>query len=213
MIKLLLGIACATALTITSASGSVYVLDNGSPGNGYGPNADEAIVLLNNFTVQSGFNVINSVEAHWYDLSGNGHDPLNATAGVWSDPNQDGNPIDAVLLGSSALTLSAGAGFQTFDLLSAIDVGAAGTSFFVGMYWMDDASGQLALNYDTSTGLDRSWQKEYFGDPLDPNNLSGSEDFGGNFMIRANAVPAPGVLALLGLGGLAGTRRNRVRCI
>ncbi len=200
-------VAVLSVVPWASASGFDYILDNGSLGSGLGPNSNEASVFVNSFTSQSGFTEIVSVDAFWHTVIGS----LSATAGVWSDPNQDGDPNDGVLLGSSALTLGAGEGsFQTFDLLSPIDVGVAGTSFFVGVYWLDDASGRLGLGTDNGTDLDRSWLKDYgAGNPPDPDDLSGSLPRFGNYMIRAHAVPEPASLSLLALGGLAMMRRRR----
>ncbi len=60
-------------------------------------------------------------------------------AGIWSDPDADGDPADAVLLAEAESEASAtGAGRIAFD--SGVEVGGDGTSFFVGL-WFEDAPG------------------------------------------------------------------------
>ena len=79
---------------------SVYMLDDGTSENSIGLTAGGEIVCLNEFAVIPGSETITSINIAWGtpafpDPSLNG---LPYTVAVWSDPNGDGSPTDAVLL-------------------------------------------------------------------------------------------------------------------
>ena len=114
-----------------SAQQVTYQLDDGVSEGSTGPNAGKTATFINRFQVQGGFSQITSIEVQWNSLFGTGQ---IVTAAVWSDPNQNSQPDDAIVLGSALPTLSElASGWQTFDLQSPVDVGAAGDYFFVGI--------------------------------------------------------------------------------
>lgn len=160
----------------------LYQLDDGSSsGGGIGPNPDWSFIAINHFTVTGGASTILSVEACWDDVSGLDHEII---AAVWSDPNQDGDPSDGVLLGTSLPALSDYAsGCNVFDLQVPVNVGADGTHFFVGVSWVDGPVGSIYLATDTSPNLDRSWFVESPGAP-DLNDLTDPRAWS-NLLIRA----------------------------
>ncbi len=161
----------------------LYQLDDGGPtGAGIGPYTDWSFIAINHFVVEDGASTIVSVEACWLDIGGPDHEII---AAVWSDPNQDGDPSDGVLLGTSLPTLSDYAsGCNVFDLQVPVNVGVNGTHFFVGVSWMDGPVGDMALRVDGSPSLWRSW----FGESPDAPDLSDLGNLvlcGDNLFIRA----------------------------
>ena len=189
-----------------SASALTYSHDDGGPELSVGPNIGDGYVALNAFTVTGDYDTVVSLDVWWESNIG----VEMITAAVWSDPDQDGDPGDAVLLRSSALTtVPADSGFQTIALTSPIDVGSAGDLFFVGVYYDSDPR-VVTVGFDRDyAGPTVSWSVEYRDASADPNDLADAEAQTGAFMIRANAVPTPGAAALLGLVGLGATRRRR----
>ncbi|MFK5922124.1 MAG: autotransporter outer membrane beta-barrel domain-containing protein [Verrucomicrobiota bacterium] len=117
------------------------------------------------------------------------------TAYLWSDPNNDGNPLDAVVLQSVA-GVSALEGTNTFINFSiAPTMFAAGDFFFAGFQGLDFMGG---LDQDSSAG--QSWAfSNSSAALLDPNALGATliggvvDGFGfpGNWLIRADGVTVP----------------------
>src|SRR5438067_2622443 len=117
---------------------SVYMLDDGTAedGVGFGNGSQNFESLwMNQFDVISGQTMITTVSVAWGtpffpDPSNNG---TPVTIAIWSDPNGDGDPHDAVLLGSVAGTIQ-NEGTDTFvDYTFSPPVDVSGlTSFFVG---------------------------------------------------------------------------------
>ena len=202
-------VATAAAGMATSAFGGdfTYLHDDGRSNGATGPNFGDGYIALNAFTVSGGFDTITSIDVSWFGPDGD----ETVAAAMWSDPNQDGDPSDGVLLGTSAAVFaSAGnGGFQNLALTSPIDVGSAGDWFFAGVYFETDPE-MLSVGTDTDyAGPTVSWGFAYPGGAPDPNDLMNPRSFDSiAFMIRANAVPAPGALALLALGGLGAFRRR-----
>ena len=117
---------------------AIYQLDDGTMENsvGFGNGLQNFESLwFNQFDVIAGQTSITTVSVAWGtpifpDPSLNG---MPVTIAVWSDPNGDGNPSDAVLLGSVAGTIQ-NAGTDTFvdyTFSPPVDVSAF-SSFFVG---------------------------------------------------------------------------------
>ena len=186
-----------------SAQQVTYQLDDGTAELATGPNAGESGAFLNRFQVQGEYSQITSIEVQWASFSSANQ---VVVAAVWSDPNQNSQPEDSVILGTSLPTLSNYAGgWQSFDLQSSVDVGEAGDYFFVGLYYRDPGF-TLLLNVDNS-GSNQSFIKQ-INSPYDPNDLSGYSQ-STNLMIRATAVPEPSSLFVLALGGLLLAPRRR----
>lgn len=197
-----------------------YQLDPGSFDNSVGLTSGGNIVFLNRFTVTAGANVLNSASiAFGTPTSING---ASIIVGAWSVTGTGG--IGA-LLGSTTGTIQnasanvpvANAIFNTYNL-GAINLGAAGTDFFLGFI----VNGQVAGTFPgaiNQTGFTPNRSYAGFGAaPLTAAGLAaGATTFGtidsfglgGNWLIRGNAVPTPGAAALFGLAGLAGLRRRR----
>ncbi len=160
----------------------LYQLDDASLGGGVSPNSDFSAIVLNHFVVEGGASTIVSVEACWHGASGPDHEIV---AAIWSDPNQDGDPEDGVLLGTSLPTLSDYTSFcNAFELQVPVNVGVDGTHFFVGVSWVDGPVGRMSLQTDSSSSLSSSWFQESpdLPDLNDLQNLYLVED---NYFIRA----------------------------
>src|SRR5215471_492734 len=187
---------------------SVYMLDDGSAedGVGFGNGAQNFESLwMNQFDVISGQTLITTVSVAWGtpffpDPSNNG---TPVTIAIWSDPNGDGDPHDALLLGSVAGTIQM-EGTDTFvdyTFNPPVDVSAF-TSFFVGdMTPMNNGPEHFYQGLDeTPPSQMRSWiAANGDGSPVDINNVGNNDTIGtidsfglpGNWLIRAGIGPSP----------------------
>jgi PEP-CTERM motif len=195
----------AVGLSAHSASALTYSIDDGTAEDSVGAGAG-TFLFLNSFAVVPGQNTINSISIAWGtpafpDPTLNG---LPYTAYLWSDPNNDGSPTDAVILASGAGVISA-EGTNTFLTTNITPTTVLTSNFFVG-FVITQGNNQFPAAFDTTapTLPNRSWVTL----SGNPNNLSDAatiESFGlvGNWLIRADSIPEPSTYALIGLG-LAG---------
>jgi hypothetical protein len=211
---------------LTSSHASLYQLDDGTAEDSVGITGGNGadLIALNQFNVIGGNNMIGSVSIAWGtpfypDSSLNG---LNYTVAIWADPNNDGNPSDAVLLATAPDVIS-NEGTDTFitTLFPCVQVTR---SFFVGFIVTQNGS-QFPAAFDESAPLTgRSFiagsSTPGGGDIsnlMSPNNdlpLNDVQNYGlnGNWMIRADAcVPEPSTAALGLVGGLMGAAVWRKR--
>lgn len=210
-----------------------YTIDDGVAENNIGlTGASSSIAWLNRFTVTGGNSIITDISiAFGVNNPATGGTPMNGapvTVYLWSDPNNDGNPSDAVPIATTGGVV-ANSGTDTFNtfIIAPTFVGANGTNFFVGAILTQanlqgTGPGSFPCRIDQTATQGRSWiAANVTATPVNPASLGAGNDinaaiidsFGstlaGNWMIRASAVPAPGSLALLGLGGLIAGRRRR----
>ncbi len=185
---------------------STYMIDDGTAEDAvaFGSGTENCEALwFNQFDVIPGQTSIASVSVVW----GTPHFPdpdINGTPiiiAVWSDPNGDGDPSDAVLLASTdGFMLNQGTDtFVTYPFSPAISLPAGATSFFVG----DATPGNNGPEHywqgiDQTSTVRQSWVAGGTYDPCGPvdineigrNTFLGIiDDFGipGNWMIRADA--------------------------
>lgn len=206
----------ATLAGLTAAESTVYIVDGsdlvGPATSGTSAVAGSGIVCMNRFSVISRFSMITDVTIQWGLIQGTS----NFTAGIWSDPNQDGLPHDAVLLATSALTPAiAGNYFQQVQFEVPHYIGAEGTSFFVGVYWRESSQAGVDLFMGRERpllGASPSWSKSWNGLPPDPSDLSGSSVVSSTnraFVIRPTAVvPEPTSGLLFAMAAVALTLRR-----
>lgn len=178
-----------------------YQIDNGIADESVGLNIDSDLIWLNQFTVLPGKEYLIAVSLTW----GNIPDGTSCLVLVYGDPNNDGNPSDAVLL-ASAGTLVTNSGTNIFSKvpINPTYLGPAGTSFFLGAY-ITLAANESPANEDTAVPVyaARSWVAAHFtpgqGDVNNLNNnnfppepvetVSGLTP--GNWLLRGNALAAP----------------------
>ena len=149
-----------------------------------------SVVLGERFFLAEAFPFIGGVEYEGVDVPSG----TLIRAAVWSDPDSDGDPADAVLLAAAeAEASSSGFGRITFE--SGFEVGGDGTSFFVGI-WFENAPG-WRCGFDSGS-LARQGFVLVTSGPVDPGDLSGAEPAGsicpgcnGDWAIRAVACDQP----------------------
>jgi PEP-CTERM motif len=213
-------VAVALLLGQSSTFAQAYQIDDGTAENAVGLNGGGAadLIALNSFTLALPFNVINSISISFGSPGATGAN-LNGTtftAVLWSDPNGDGLPGDAVVL-TTANGVVSGFGTNAFVTVSLTPTVVLTSNFFVGfIITQPDPAFPAGFDQTAPTFSNRSFVAGgTTGDINDLNNndlpVAAIESFGlvGNWMIRANAIPEPSTYMLGGLGflGLLGMRR------
>jgi hypothetical protein len=204
------GVFGGEGITCGSANCShQYFYDNGTgeANIGFGGTA-ASIAWLNRYTVANNLSTINAIEIA-FGVNGANSNPVSldgtpVTVYLWSDPNGDGSPVDAVVL-RSASGVVANSGTDTFNTfpITPFNVGPNGTNFFVGAILTETVTstgagtGVYPCREDTEHTQGKSWISGNANTtPVDPNNLNNSgtavaviDSFGlnGNWMIRADA--------------------------
>lgn len=182
------------------------MIDDGGADDSIGLTNGGAVIALNEFAVIPGNNTITSVSIAWGtplfpDPSLNG---ISYTAVIWSDPNGDGNPTDAVVLATAPGTISS-AGTDTF-ISTTFNTTVTTANFFVG-FLVNHAAGQFPAAFDETNPTFSNRSYIAGGASGDINNLNNNdlpvapiESFGliGNWLIRADAgngspTPTPSV--------------------
>ena len=166
-----------------------YMIDDGTAEDSIGLTSGGTFVACNSFPVTGGNNVITSISIAWGtpafpDPTLNG---LAYTAVLWSDPNGDGSPTDAVVLAMAPGVISQ-QGTDTFITTVIPPTMVTTTNFFVG-FLITHTAGQFpaAFDEDPPTESNRSWVAQ----TTSINDLSGAitiESAGlvGNWLIRAD---------------------------
>ncbi|MCK4874029.1 MAG: hypothetical protein KAS72_15005 [Phycisphaerales bacterium] len=198
-----------------------YQSDDGSSENSVGLTAGGVLGWYNQFTADGGLQPIAEIGLCFgtplYPNSSGVTVGQSFGVGVLSDPNNDGDPTDAVFLSQAVGQIAAGS-IDT-DVKQIVDIPdvtiAAGSSFFL-VAWLEHAAGGYPAPLDQDSGyvIGRSWVTGGDG-PFDPNSFptsigimeNNSIGLPGYWLLSAN-VPAPGTAALLGLGALAIRRRR-----
>ena len=210
------------ALAPVPALAADYQVDSGDPSKllevvaAFGsPDGSPGFVgAIVRYTVHPDENLVNQLEYIWTGAAGG-----SATLGIWSDPNGDGLPWDAVPLWTTTLT-GPGSSSLTSVLthpVPLVDVGAPGSNFFVGL--LHDEPFEPLINFvwpypgELSIGNGISWDMLQRGGPIDPSDLGSAfsaiadDDL---FVLRANGIPAPsGSLVLVACAGVLTSRRRR----
>ncbi len=199
---------------------STYQMDDGISDNSFGLTQGGYLGVANSFAITGGNNVITSVETTWGTplFAGNGVVPGSVfDIFIWADLVPGAGPQPGSLLFAGSSTIAAGSiDTDIFQSVAVPNIVVPGAGFIVAVA-QNHAAGTYPFSVDANgPGLNRSWFIGAAG--FDPNAAPG---FGGgpgfemygfagiNGMVRANAIPAPGALALLGLGGLIVGRRRR----
>ena len=209
------------ALVAWATAADEYLWDDGTTENALGLTAGGEIAWIHHFEVIGGDNVITGVSTCFGSPLFPGNSGISPgqdfSVYVWSDPNGDGDPIDAVLLNETIGQAAAGS-IET-DVLQLVGVGNVAlptTSFFIGAS-VDQGPGTFPAPMDETVNMHEAWVagSGTMGG-FDPHNLTGGiglmklEDIGfpANWLLRADAIPEPATLSLLGIGALALLRRR-----
>src|SRR6478672_7817966 len=165
-----------------------YMIDDGTAEDSVGLTAGGSLVALNSFPVSGGNNVITSISIAWGtplfpDPTLNG---LPYTAVLWSDPNGDGSPTDAVVLAMAPGIISQ-QGTDTFITTAIPPTMVTTANFFVG-FLVTHTAGQFPAAFDESAPIPN---RSFIALTSSINDLSGAapiESFGlvGNWLIRAD---------------------------
>ncbi len=188
-------------LALNSPDDFVYILDDGSGENGLGIGSEFDLMWLNAFTTTSGAAIINAIS------SAIAEGPASTTARflLYEDPNDDGNPDDAVLLQDITGQITN----PGTDMFSTVEIPPTPVSnvFFVGVL-VTSSGFPIPLDQTTSQGA--SWVVASGGagtmnvnDLLDntiPIETLVNVGFPGNAMVRADGqffsfAPASGTVA------------------
>ena len=129
---------------------STYAHDDGEQDSAFGIDHAMDMIWMNSFTVQKGAETIVAVEVSW------GYGP--ADIAIWDDPNNDGNPDDAVLL---AVVEDVPVRFPDHDPFRVIEipptyVGEPGEWFFVGARVFDPDE-EFPAGFDDDAIANQSW--------------------------------------------------------
>ena len=198
-----------------------YQLDDGTGESAVGLSNGGTLAAINHFVVVGGDQVITSVDVAW-GLRGSSSAWLPGTpfnVHVWANngPGTDPTGANSTLLYTGAAVVDGAHvdndSFQSVPVPSVV-VGTA--SFYVGVS-IAHGAGLYPYAVDSSAPSPQGVSWAAGGASFDPSNVafgSGSAiDIAaeglGNWMVRANAVPGPGVAGLFALAGLVATRRRR----
>ncbi len=172
------------------------MIDDGSSEDSIGFTSGGELICLNEFAVIPGDQIITNVSLAWGspvlpDPTLNG---LPYTAILWSDPNGDGSPTDAVVL-ATASGVIANEGTNTFITTNFPPTTVTTANFFVG-FFISHGAGQFPAAFDETAP---SYSNRSYvaggttGDIYDLNDndlpVAPIENYGliGNWLIRADA--------------------------
>lgn len=216
--SLLIGAAALAVPVVPALASFEYAYDDGSGSSNIGPSSFSAQMLWGNyFEVQGGYNRINQISISFTTSLA---PDLPVTLMVFDDPDDDLDPRNATLL-ATANRLTEDTLPSTFATYSFPETVVSGGFFIAAL--MDLPQGQAAARMDGNNNVGRSWT--FFDGAIDPGNLGGSplifspngtsfsgtsaNPFPGVYMIRANAIPTPGAMALGLVAASMVVRRKR----
>jgi hypothetical protein len=163
------------AVAAAPARGQVYLHDDGSSENALSLNAEGGLCWLQRYEAAGGADTIVSVSTSFGSAV---HGCCSPPAGtpitvcVWEDPNDDGDPVDAVLLSSAPGLLE----HPNTNVLTEYPVPPAQVSgtFFVGCYLEVEPGDHVApSDYDAGQSNGRAWVAGAVApDRFDPRDLA-----------------------------------------
>jgi hypothetical protein len=190
------GVFGGVGVTCSNSCSHQYFEDDGLGEVNAGPGtATGSCAWLNQFTVANNLGTITTIDVAFGDIAVGNLNGTPVTVYLWSDPNGDGNPADAVVLASAAGVVS-NSDTDTFNSfpIPPTNVGPNGTNFFVGAIINNATPTQPGLypaRQDNSTNQGKSWiLTNATGAVIGPGALAGIAAAGGNFLIRADPAAA-----------------------
>lgn len=191
-----------------------YSVDDGTGSGNSGFAQASDIVWGNYFFAQPGAQTITTISAAFGNIDGR---PI--TVHLFEDPDDDGNPANAVPILSLAAFAQRPA--SNFFADYAITPTTVSGGFFVAIQRVTLA-GEFPARRDDTTPRGQSWiAAAPAATGIDLNNLGASPVYfnlsqnvpPSNWMVRATGIPSPGAAVLAGLGvagaGLSRRRRSR----
>lgn len=198
-----------------------YAYDTGVTSTAVGPPGsfpvDPQTAWGNYYFTEPGGEVITSISVAFGPNFAEGRE---VTVWLFNDPDDDADPRNAIPL-ASATRVPEALGGSIFTEFSITPTEVSG-GFFVAAVALTNRGVDRPAASDSNGRADRSW---LFYNPategINVDNLGGNAlarrlddgivPFPGAWLVRATgtAVPAPGALALLGLGGVVAARRRR----
>ncbi len=135
-------------------------------------------------------------DVDWFRLDLNGLTTLLIATVGSTTPGADAQLMVVDGSGTDVLAWDDDSGVDLLPALQLFNL-SAGT-YFIGVSAFPDI-----------TFADNAVDNDILFDGLDANGLAHTANFDYKLSIAANVIPSPGAIALLGLGGLAGARRQR----
>ncbi len=175
-------------------SGCEYRVDDGTVNNAIGAGVG-SIAWLNKFQASVGCGYIRKVEVAWGYPGSTITDGSTAKICIWDDPDEDGNPSNAVLVYSEDVIVSSAATGQLVPYQLAVPVKVTGIYFAGAAFAVGNT---YPAAWDNSSYVNgTSWVAG--GPVLNLNNLSASSFFGSNesfglsgyYLVRAHAGAGP----------------------
>jgi hypothetical protein len=150
-----------------------YAIDDGTRDGNYGFGSVADVLWLNQYFVQPDAETIRNVKV----VIGNAFSGQPYRVAVWSDPNQNGQPEDSVVIATADAVVANG----NTNIFNVIEIpptfiGPAGTSFFVGVIYRDSFGNQFPIGVDDSIASQRTWVAA--GATVDPDNMSVAPVYG-----------------------------------
>ncbi len=186
----------------TASAPTPHAYDDGSTEDakgiryGGGP-ANTSIAWMNGFTVQAGHEIISQISLTF----GTPTRPSGlanrqpVTIYLWSNPNGDGNPVDAKVL-RSARGFTRNVDTDTFNVFPITPITLpAGTNFFVGAI-LRQRGFQAAASVDLNSSDHNSWFRGWSpGIIPDPNNM-GFNEYDEPAFVNLDSTGEPGAFMI-----------------
>lgn len=193
-----------TPPAVAGGSSNVYAYDDGMSNNAYG-GFDQDICALHMFVAVGGADTITSISAA-FCVTGSPSSCLAEgtpiTLVIWDDPNDDGNPLDAVLLvAANDVILNPGTDIlNEYQMPPTVVTG----TFFVG-YYLSTQVGQHPCSLDGNPASNgRAWlSASYPPGSFDPYDLS-MNDLPPTDVDELGAAPGVFLLRAVGQGNIVG---------
>jgi hypothetical protein len=185
----------SSGVGVNGVGTEVYKIDDGTAENSIGLTNGGDLIWLNQFTVAPGFQTITSIALAWGQVPTG----LPTKLLVYEDPNDDGNPNDAVLLRQVDTTV-ANPDTNQFKTVTITPTTVSG-SFFIAALLPNQQAGAFPAPIDqTAPKSNRSWIAGAGAGQFNINNLTANplppfltEEIGlpGNWLLRADSQGQP----------------------
>ena len=194
------GILDACQLYVTPSRSVLYQWDDGTTENGIGLTSGGEMCWMQSYTAQTGGEGIIAVMTAYGTPAYPGGSGLyggeDVRAYVWDDPDNDGDPTNAVLLAEVSDVVAAG----SIDTDVAQSIAFDPPVVVSGVFWVGvsivHGAGEYPGPVDDTTYLGVAWAA-FNTVPFDPNDLTGAVELGaiglpGTWLLRAEGVtPGP----------------------